>query len=318
MLQGLVYRVVIVGGVSVGLLIFGAVGPAAAQTPSPTSITTSLSDGSSSSSSLTVPLSTRVTDSATLAGAGVATAGGTVTYLIFSDSKCTKIVDDSQVTVTDGVVPSSAPETFSKAGSYYWTAVYSGDANNAGSTESCGSELETVASGPIVDTSSDTATCQASAKLTFDPPLVKGGTATDVATLAAKVSNWTVSGSASVVVKSATWQGTLRLSDNACTALASLPSMSSTIAFSTTPTMKSNSTDVVFNAVTYSGSTLGDTGAVANAASGTAPFEGSDQGTSSGFALTTSTTATQATATCTKKAKGLKSITIKHGDLSLM
>ena len=150
-----------------------------------------------------------MTDSVTLTGANAATAGGSVTYVIFSNNKCTKVVDDSQVTVTDGVVPPSAPETFSKAGSYYWTVLYSGDANNASSVEGCGSEVETVAAGTIVNTATDSATCQTSGTLTFDPPLVSGGTAPEKATLAVKVKGCTVSGSPSVTIKSATWQGTM-------------------------------------------------------------------------------------------------------------
>ena len=36
---------------------------------------------------------------------------------------------------TAGAVPNSATVTFNTAGTYYWQAVYSGDANNNGATE---------------------------------------------------------------------------------------------------------------------------------------------------------------------------------------
>jgi hypothetical protein len=318
MMQGLVGRVLLVGALSVGVLAVGAVGPAVASTPSPTSVTTLLSDGTNTGTALTESLNTPVTDSVTLSGADASSAGGTVTYVVFSSSKCTKVVDDNQVTVTNGVVPSSAPVTLSKAGAYYWTAVYSGDANNASSVEGCGSEVETVAGGTIVNTATDSATCQSSGTLTFDPPLVSGGTAPEKATLAMKLKDCTASGSTAVTINSATWQGTMTSSADACTALsAALPSLSSALTFKTTPSMRSGASNIVFNNVTDSGSTLADSGAAANAASGTAPFQGSDQSTSSGFSLTTSVTTTQAAATCAKKAKGLKSIKVTKGTLTL-
>jgi hypothetical protein len=317
MFEGLLKRVLLVGAVSVSILSMGVVSPAVAQTPSTTTVTALLSDGTNTGTSLTEPPNTTVTDAATLAGTDVSTASGTVTYLVFSDSKCSKVVDDNQVTVTDGVVPPSSPETLSKAGTYYWTVVYSGDSNNAAGVEACGSEIETVATGPIVDTSTDSATCQASGKLTFAPPLVNEGTASETASIAVTLKSCEVSGAPAVVIKSATWHATMPSFENACTALASLPSLSATIAFSTTPTMKSNSTNIVFNDVAFNGNTLGDTTANANAASGTAPFEGSDSGATSGFSLSTSVTASQAATTCSKKRGGLKSIKIVHGLLSL-
>jgi hypothetical protein len=315
MMQGLVGRVLLVGAVSVGVLTVGAVGPAMAQSPAPTTVTTLLSDGTNTGSSLTESPSTPVTDSVTLTGANAATAGGTVTYLIFSNNKCSKVLSVDQVTVSDGVVPSSTPVSEAKAGSYYWTAAYSGDANNASSAEGCGSEVETVAGGTIVNTATDTASCQSSGTLSFSPPLVSGGTAPEKATLAVKLKSCTASGSTAVTSTSATWQGTMTIAADACTALSALPSLSSTLVFKTTPTMRWNASDVVFNNVTYSGSTLSDTGAAANAGSGTAPFEGSDQSTSSGFSLTTKVTATAAASTCSK-AKGLKSIKLTKGTLS--
>src|SRR5258708_30487834 len=44
------------------------------------------------------------------------------------------------VTVTNHTVPDSADVTFNTAGTYYFQAVYSGDANNNGNSSACTSE----------------------------------------------------------------------------------------------------------------------------------------------------------------------------------
>jgi hypothetical protein len=81
-----------------------------------------------------------VHDSATLTGA-TADAAGTVTYTVYSDSTCsTQVADGGTKTVTNGNVPDSDPVTFNNAGTFYWQAVYSGDANNNGATSDCTSE----------------------------------------------------------------------------------------------------------------------------------------------------------------------------------
>jgi len=76
-------------------------------------------------------------DSATLAN-GVQ-AGGTVTYNFFTGPSCSGTVTPvgSPVVVTSGVVPDSASQIFNAAGSFSWTAVYSGDANNNGADSPC-------------------------------------------------------------------------------------------------------------------------------------------------------------------------------------
>ncbi len=78
-----------------------------------------------------------VTDSATLTNSFQ--AGGTVTYSFFTDLTCsgTGTIVGSPVTVTNSVVPDSASQTFSIAGSFSWNAVYSGDANNNGANSPC-------------------------------------------------------------------------------------------------------------------------------------------------------------------------------------
>ena len=81
---------------------------------------------------------TAVHDTAIISGgSGVYT--GTVTYRFFTGSACsgTGTIVDSPVTVTNSVVPDSASQTFSTAGSFSWNAVYSGDANNSGVDSPC-------------------------------------------------------------------------------------------------------------------------------------------------------------------------------------
>ncbi len=101
-------------------------------------ISTNLSDG-------TVSVGDSVHDSATLTGA-TADAGGTVTYKVYTDSACTlNPVDAGTKTVTNGVVPDSDSVTFNHSGTFYWQAVYSGDANNNGATSDCTTEALVVA-----------------------------------------------------------------------------------------------------------------------------------------------------------------------------
>ena len=93
-------------------------------------ITTTLSNS-------TVPAGSSVYDTATLSGA-TPNAGGTVTYVLFSDGNCTgNSTVVSVVTVTGALVPNSASHFFGNVGSYSWEAIYSGDANDSGATSSC-------------------------------------------------------------------------------------------------------------------------------------------------------------------------------------
>src|SRR5439155_9640832 len=98
-------------------------------------------------SAITSTVGTAVHDSATLTGATI-NASGTVTYTVFSDSTCTTPYVNqptpATVTVTSGSVPDSGAVTFNSAGTYYWQAVYSGDANNNPAMSPCTSEVLTV------------------------------------------------------------------------------------------------------------------------------------------------------------------------------
>ncbi len=92
---------------------------------------------------------TSVTDSATLSGPGVSSAGGTVTYTVYSEPwRQTVAADGGTFPVTNGSVPNSNPVTLTAPGMYFWQATYSGDTLNAPSNSSWGSETEIVTSVP--------------------------------------------------------------------------------------------------------------------------------------------------------------------------
>ena len=106
-----------------------------------TSLTTSLSGEGAEEEEIAVLSGAGAIDHATLSGANAATAGGTVTYKVYSDDKCTELVTEAgKVTVTSGSVPASTEEKLA-AGTYYWQASYSGDSLNKSSTSTCGDEV---------------------------------------------------------------------------------------------------------------------------------------------------------------------------------
>jgi hypothetical protein len=112
-------------------------------------------------SASTAKIGDQVHDSATLAGA-TSDAGGTVTYTVYSDSACTLNAQGAgTVTVTNGAVPDSSAITFTRAGSFFWQAVYSGDANNNGATSSCTSEqLVVIPNSPTISTTLSASTAK--------------------------------------------------------------------------------------------------------------------------------------------------------------
>jgi uncharacterized repeat protein (TIGR01451 family) len=112
-------------------------------------ITTSLSSGNLNAPKITVLFGASVTDQATLTGAS-ATAGGTVTYTVYSDAECdTVFADAGTKDVVDGVVGVSDAVIFPNAGTFYWQASYSGDINNAPDTSACADEVVTVTTPDI-------------------------------------------------------------------------------------------------------------------------------------------------------------------------
>jgi len=111
---------------------------------SQTSVTTSLSGADQSGSTISVPIGTSVSDTATISGL-TEDASGTVDFSVYDNPNCS---GDPIWTSTDNAVlngaATSGSHTFSSAGTFYWLATYSGDANNASSTSVCGDEVLTV------------------------------------------------------------------------------------------------------------------------------------------------------------------------------
>src|SRR5262249_26360109 len=83
-----------------------------------TSIATALSSGS-------IAVGGSVHDTATLSGQ-TATAGGTVTYAVYTDSACTTLAgpqpSPATVTGTNGTVPNSPDLSFPATGTFFWHA----------------------------------------------------------------------------------------------------------------------------------------------------------------------------------------------------
>ncbi|HVC39246.1 MAG TPA: hypothetical protein VNH20_04630 [Candidatus Dormibacteraeota bacterium] len=103
-----------------------------------------------------IAIGTSVYDTAKLSGA-TPTAGGTVTYGLYSDSSCQTLVQNltpASNAVSSGIAPHSNSYTFPSAGTWYFQATYSGDSSNAGPVSSpCGSEAIVVnADSPTIAT----------------------------------------------------------------------------------------------------------------------------------------------------------------------
>ncbi len=81
----------------------------ATTTTQPTTLSTSLSGGGQSGTSISVPTGTAVTDTATLSGTNAATATGTVTYNVYSNSACTTLATGgagtAETITTAGTLP---------------------------------------------------------------------------------------------------------------------------------------------------------------------------------------------------------------------
>jgi|GEM_PF-1963255 len=115
----------------------------ASQSKNSPAISTTLSTTSS-----TVFTGSTIFDSAALSGE-TANAGGSVTYTVYSDNACHTLYGNAGAgSVTNGTVQNSPNFVFNTPGTYYWQAVYGGDANNNIATSTCGSEVLTVAATP--------------------------------------------------------------------------------------------------------------------------------------------------------------------------
>ncbi|HTK15019.1 MAG TPA: hypothetical protein VL769_01400, partial [Acidimicrobiia bacterium] len=80
-----------------------------------------------------------ISDTATISGA-TASAGGTITFRLYSDSACANEITTglTPVTVNGNGDYGSGDYTPAAVGTYYWIANYSGDANNTPATGACG------------------------------------------------------------------------------------------------------------------------------------------------------------------------------------
>ncbi len=125
-----------------------AIAPAIVSPPTPTSLTTEQTAGTTSGANITIPGGTvGETDQATISGANAASASGTVAYHLYSNPTCTATseVAKSTAAVASGKAAASAGITASLApGKYYWQATYSGNASNLASASTCGSEVLTI------------------------------------------------------------------------------------------------------------------------------------------------------------------------------
>jgi hypothetical protein len=142
-----------------------------------TRLSTELSSATQKGGTVAATPETAITDHATLSEPGSSSASGTVTYKIYSDSKCETLVKEAgTVTVKEGVVPASSEEKLS-AGTYYWQASYSGDSEHASSVSECGSEISVVASTAVITALTGEEETQESLEV------LEGAAVTDKATL---------------------------------------------------------------------------------------------------------------------------------------
>ena len=98
------------------------------------------------------PLGTALTDTATVKGGFSPT--GTVTFRLFSNSTCATQVFTSTNALAGGSATSGSFVP-SAVGTYYWTAVYNGDANNNAATSPCNAPNESatlVKASPTIST----------------------------------------------------------------------------------------------------------------------------------------------------------------------
>jgi len=115
----------------------------------PVTVTSSAPTVTTQAAATSLMIGDATTDAATLAGV-TADAGGTLTFQVFNNATCSVtggglVATLTAVTVTDGVAPPSASWTASEpAGTYYFVASYSGDANNGPTTSSCGADAVSV------------------------------------------------------------------------------------------------------------------------------------------------------------------------------
>lgn len=105
-----------------------------------TQVTSTLAGGGQTGAAITVPSGTSVTDQATLSGANIGTASGTLTYAAYTDPACTTgEVGAGTKPVTNGSAGQSDALTLA-SGTWYWKVTYSGDPTHNG-TAACDAVL---------------------------------------------------------------------------------------------------------------------------------------------------------------------------------
>jgi hypothetical protein len=109
-----------------------------------TTVSTTLSGGGRSGSSLTVDQGTPVSDDATVVSPISSSATGSVSYEVFDNSSCTGTVTAAGSGAVSGGVAAASSALTLAPGKYYWRATYTGESVNEPSQGPCGSEVLTV------------------------------------------------------------------------------------------------------------------------------------------------------------------------------
>jgi hypothetical protein len=156
-------------------------GPATGCTQTP-SISTSLSGGGRSGASITVPIGTTVTDTATVSAVVPATPTapvptGTVTFTVYTSYDCSTGAQSAGSPTLSGGQATSTGIQFNHAGTYYWQAVYNpAPGSNFNSvTSGCTEELVTVVKAtPSIDTAQQPASATVGTSIA-DKATVTGG-----------------------------------------------------------------------------------------------------------------------------------------------
>lgn len=162
-----------------GSTYFSLESPPAGGFGSTSTLSTTLSGGGQSGASLTVLQGTSVTDTATLSGANAGIATGAVSYNIYSDPGCTKLVTAAGSGALTGGSAAASSGANLAPGVYYWQASYPGDANNKAVASACGSETLTVLA-PTTTTTIQSGGGVIGASI----PVLKGSAVTDTAHIA--------------------------------------------------------------------------------------------------------------------------------------
>jgi hypothetical protein len=123
-----------------------------------------------------VPLGAGTQDTAKVTGGDSPT--GTVTMGLYSNSGCTSLVYSNTQSLSGGAA-TSASYTPTKAGTYYWSATYTGDTNNTSASSGC--EAVNVTASPTTTTTTTTTTpttqtVPATVKLSLSSSKVTAGT----------------------------------------------------------------------------------------------------------------------------------------------